>query len=190
MYRHNIQKGRDMNTCNSCGLHLKEQYFNNKKQKNRCDICRHWKIPAPRRLNDETRLLELHQFLKQTSSKAKQIISSYKRVDIEKGREFKLSVSFVENELIKGCFYCGHPSTGLDRIDNKIGHIESNCVSCCSECNIIRMDKLTHEDMKIIGKSIKQVKDMKLSEGDRKRLEAIQRQFAMVEATREYRLAA
>lgn len=37
--------------------------------------------------------------------------------------------------LIKGCFYCGQLSTGVDRADSTIDHTLDNCVASCWECN-------------------------------------------------------
>ncbi len=48
-------------------------------------------------------------------------------------------------ELIQQpCGYCGliepHRYNGLDRIDNKVGYIESNVVTCCRWCNFAKGD--------------------------------------------------
>jgi len=41
------------------------------------------------------------------------------------------------------CFYCGDSiaSIGLDRIDNNVGYIISNVVSCCTEFNRMKNNK-------------------------------------------------
>lgn len=41
------------------------------------------------------------------------------------------------------CFYCGKPleKISLDRINNFLGYIEGNVVTCCSVCNEIKMDR-------------------------------------------------
>lgn len=89
----------------------------------------------------------------------KKVIHTYKRIDFGKGLVFGLTEEFVKESLTKDCYYCTYPVTGLDRIDNAIGHIDSNCVPCCTECNRARLNQFTHEEMKIIGLAIKQVKD-------------------------------
>lgn len=91
-------------------------------------------------------------------SKKAKLYKSYKKTDKKKGRDFNLTLSFIEESLNKPCVYCGFPATGLDRLNNAIGHIEENCVPCCVECNVGRMDNFTHEEMKIIGQAIKIVK--------------------------------
>lgn len=93
----------------------------------------------------------------------KYVFSVNKSVDRRKGREFSLTLQDVKEFLSKPCVYCGYPSTGLDRIDNSIGHTKENCVTCCKECNIARMDNFTHEEMKIIGEVIKKVKNQRIN---------------------------
>jgi hypothetical protein len=74
----------------------------------------------------------------------------YKRNATRRGIEFELSrESFVKLATLD-CFYCGTPPknvmksqyangdtlyNGIDRVNNNIGYIESNCVPCCSNCN-------------------------------------------------------
>lgn len=89
-------------------------------------------------------------------------ISTYKRLDDQKKFNTNLSRDFVIKALIKPCTYCGYSATGLDRLDNSKGHTEDNCVPCCNECNVARMDNFTHEEMLIIGETIKIVKDCRV----------------------------
>lgn len=41
--------------------------------------------------------------------------------------------------------------------DNK-GHIKSNVVPCCYECNVARGNNFSYDEMKIIGKAIHNIK--------------------------------
>jgi hypothetical protein len=37
------------------------------------------------------------------------------------------------------CYYCGQPGpNGIDRKDNGIGYVSSNCVPCCKHCNYVK----------------------------------------------------
>jgi len=90
------------------------------------------------------------------------IKSVYKIADKEKGRENDLTDLFIKNALKSPCFYCGYPSTGLDRIDNNIGHTINNCVPCCLECNHARNDNFSHEEMKILGETIRIIKNKRV----------------------------
>ena len=63
---------------------------------------------------------------------------------------FQLSIEEFHKLSQQNCFYCGSPPSnedttgryngsyiynGIDRIDNNIGYILSNCVPCCRICN-------------------------------------------------------
>jgi hypothetical protein len=56
--------------------------------------------------------------------------------------DFQLTrTDFVEITNSKNpCFYCGRTFNviGIDRYDNNIGYIKTNCVPCCKECNFLK----------------------------------------------------
>lgn len=73
----------------------------------------------------------------------------YRRSARLKGYDFLLSSEQFQKITGENCFYCGiYPSNekklptgntykynGIDRLDNTIGYILSNCVPCCKPCN-------------------------------------------------------
>lgn len=78
------------------------------------------------------------------------LISSYKQNALTKHIFFDLSKEDMITLFAGKCFYCGcEPSTisyrkgfngefiynGIDRLDNGIGYVKENIVSCCKECN-------------------------------------------------------
>jgi hypothetical protein len=72
----------------------------------------------------------------------KWILTDSKQNDKRKGRQNDLTREFIRSELSKGCSYCGDAQCRmtLDRIDNSIGHLQSNVVPACLRCNYIRRD--------------------------------------------------
>lgn len=74
----------------------------------------------------------------------------------DRAKRRKLGWSLTEDEAIKlssgNCFYCGVvPSSkfthhtkhiilysGIDRLNNRIGYVLYNCVSCCKTCNFAK----------------------------------------------------
>lgn len=79
----------------------------------------------------------------------KSIYASYRSNAISRKHVFNIDFNYFKKLLISNCFYCNiEPSNtyfksyynvkynGIDRINNKIGYIESNIVPCCKMCNI------------------------------------------------------
>lgn len=65
--------------------------------------------------------------------------------------------------IVKPCEYCELPnnvevSIGLDRLDNSRGYTPKNVVSCCRECNLVRGDRFTPDEMRLIGAAVRDVK--------------------------------
>lgn len=84
------------------------------------------------------------------------MIKSSKATDTKKG--FEIDQEFVDEEFVKSlfdkqkeCCYCnrkwacGDRKPTLERINNKKGHIKSNCLLACKNCNETRSNRYTHE---------------------------------------------
>jgi len=93
------------------------------------------------------------------------ILARYKKFDFERGLENDLTKEYIESQLVLPCEYCGYPTTGLDRKDSSLGHTIENCVPSCLECNTMKMDNFTHEEMLFIGKTVKEIKDKRINNG-------------------------
>lgn len=94
-------------------------------------------------------------------AKASKMISSYNSKDVKNGfGKSDLTIEWmVENILTKPCVYCGDTyRIGCDRIDNNKGHSKNNVVPCCIECNTARNNYFTYEEMRILGKTIQEIK--------------------------------
>jgi hypothetical protein len=48
----------------------------------------------------------------------------------------------------KPCYYCGELSKGIDRLDSTKGYEVENCVSCCEQCNYMKLDYTQEEFIK------------------------------------------
>jgi hypothetical protein len=95
-------------------------------------------------------------------AKASKMISSYKCRD--KKLEYKpcdITIDWmIDNILTQKCVYCGDDKRiGCDRIDNNKGHTMDNVVPCCVECNAARNNYFSYAEMKILGKTIRQIKE-------------------------------
>jgi len=90
--------------------------------------------------------------------KAIGLLNAYKKEDKRKNREFNLIQDDILEVHKKDCIYCGFPATGFDRINNNLGHTKNNCVPCCKECNVARMNNFTHQETFLLGKTIREIK--------------------------------
>ena len=96
-------------------------------------------------------------------------LSGYRRVD-KKYNRFDPD-RYIDTDFLKGliedyktCVYCDcefqfvtrqNNLCTIERIDNSIGHIKSNCVLACFRCNILRSAKYSYEEFKSIIKQRK-----------------------------------
>lgn len=131
-----------------------------------CAKVRTWK-PRVRRVLTEAqkqRKKELgRRYSKTLKYKIIQVLHAYERFDKKRNYHFNLTKEDMELALSSACAYCGFPSTGMDRIDNSLGHAKENCVPACMHCNVARMDNFTYEEMLVIGKAIREVKLLRLA---------------------------
>lgn len=91
----------------------------------------------------------------------------YKKHCKKYNRVFDLSDTEFKNLIFQECYYCGNKASndyrnlgvlkynGIDRVNNNLGYITSNCVSCCKICNTAKSD-MSQEDF---FKWIKHVND-------------------------------
>lgn len=73
-----------------------------------------------------------------------------------------LGFDFTKEEFEKitssNCYYCGDPPkssfrgrngnytyNGVDRVNNELGYLKSNCVPCCEQCNRMKLDYTLQE---------------------------------------------
>ena len=69
--------------------------------------------------------------------------SHYKSDAKRRDKEFILSIDEFDNITSKPCYICGKYTngssySGIDRLDNEIGYVLSNCIPCCDKCNRIK----------------------------------------------------
>lgn len=79
---------------------------------------------------------------------------AYQRID-----DCDLTPNEILAFIIQPCVYCGTTTDnrGLDRIDNSLPHIKGNVQTACTGCNIMRGNRFTVEEMKLIGKTVAEI---------------------------------
>jgi len=80
------------------------------------------------------------QMRKEGKDPARWILKDARGSDRKKGRDNDLTKPFVEGCIAQGCSYCGETTLRmtLDRVDNTLGHLQSNVVPACIRCNYAR----------------------------------------------------
>lgn len=88
------------------------------------------------------------------------LYSKYKKGANSRKLVFDLKTNDFKKLTGSNCYYCGQePKTieksrhnngdyiynGIDRVDNTLGYVENNCVSCCELCN--RMKHVLNKDV-------------------------------------------
>lgn len=68
------------------------------------------------------------------------ILEDSRGTDRKHGRKNDLTKKHIEEQIAKGCSYCGEKELRmtLDRIDNNEGHTQNNTTPACIRCNYIR----------------------------------------------------
>lgn len=70
---------------------------------------------------------------------------AYKTNAKAKGLIFAITLNEFMEIVEKPCYYCGGEGYGIDRLDNSMGYLKGNIVSCCSMCNYMK-NAYTEED--------------------------------------------
>lgn len=82
-------------------------------------------------------------------------------------RKFKLSFKVYLDKIKKGCYYCGadlmkEVGGNVDRRNNSIrDYTARNLVGCCADCNKIKSDRLTADEMVVAMKAVKRLRRRK-----------------------------
>lgn len=79
-----------------------------------------------------------------------------------------LPIAWIDEELAKPCSYCkqslSKSDMTLDRIDNTLGHIQTNLLPACKQCNYFRRD-MPYDAWVIIAENLPRIAEMKLLNG-------------------------
>lgn len=83
----------------------------------------------------------------------RRVLQTYKYHAQKRSLSFTISDEDFKALLLQDCHYCGaapaqikykHKRStsynGVDRVNNSLGYVDGNCVSCCKICNRIKMD--------------------------------------------------
>lgn len=115
--------------------------------------------------------LKTHSGMCMSHARAKRLFeSAYNRLFYNRRKiPVKLTYKqFLEFTKIKNCVYCGSEiirhatkshASFLDRKDSSGPYIKSNCVVCCANCNRIKTDILTYDEMRAAMQAVLKVRN-------------------------------
>ncbi len=71
--------------------------------------------------------------------------NKYNESATSRNYEFNISKDEFYSIINNKCYLCGKQNTnkninGIDRLDNNIGYIFNNCRTCCTTCNVLKLD--------------------------------------------------
>jgi hypothetical protein len=99
----------------------------------------------------------------------RRVFRKYKYRARKRGRRWAISFKLFRHLISQLCFYCSAPPsnkdractyTGIDRVDSYKGYLVSNVLPCCGKCNGIKSNKLSFEEMVVIGRAIREFREM------------------------------
>jgi hypothetical protein len=71
-----------------------------------------------------------------------------------RGIDFDIPESFHAELIQQPCHYCQGPLSptgcGMDRMDSSRGYFVGNVVPCCGDCNTMKSDKLSYDEMMLV----------------------------------------
>lgn len=94
-----------------------------------------------RQYNDENRdAINMNNIVRRNTPEAKYI--DYKYSAEKRGHSFELTIEEFSSFWQKPCLYCKDSikTIGIDRVNSSIGYTLSNCTSCCTVCNKMKLN--------------------------------------------------
>jgi hypothetical protein len=103
----------------------------------------------------ELRKARMVRYGRTQRGRATYLRNAYQRTD-----KCDLTALEILEFITQPCVYCGTvtDNRGLDRIDNSLPHIKGNVQTACTDCNLMRGDRFTVDEMMVIGKTVSQIK--------------------------------
>jgi hypothetical protein len=103
----------------------------------------------------QARLARQRRYIAKGYGRAAGLLKRYRQID-----ECDLTAHELQAIIESPCVYCGTESAnrGLDRIDNRLPHTKGNVQSACTECNLMRGDRFSVEEMRRIGEVVSAIR--------------------------------
>lgn len=144
----------------SCGRESCVRSQNLKAGKSKSCGCLHKKI-AKERFSGVVGYYNRMRKLPEMEGQIREIVRRYKESARKRTRDFSLTNDEVRSLVLAPCTYCGIAPTsfqkvrktptqglsynGIDRVDNMLGYVPGNVVTCCAQCNYAKRAQTPEE---------------------------------------------
>ncbi len=138
--RQDFSKLKESNTdervCCSCGVKYNKFINRHGVESTKCQTCYNFqKNLEDKRLLTRNKKVEAKKY-------PNTYFESYKRDAKKRNYVFDLAFDDFSKLINDKCYYCDYynenEANGIDRINNDVGYVKSNCVSCCKLCNLMK----------------------------------------------------
>lgn len=154
---HSQGKNRRKSACKFCANRImreKRKNYTEAQRVNRNNTAKLWRKKNP-------------YYVKQFYGLGKYRYNNAKHSAKRKNCKWKLSIKQYYRLIKQNCVYCGSKldnlGIGLDRKNNHIReYTAKNAVPCCGICNWVKRDYFSYNEMILIGKVIKKIKQNRI----------------------------
>ncbi len=127
----------DKRICSKCGGDFEKFTTHHNKESTKCKRCFEAQSKA-----EKTRATRYRNFKEEKFNNLEYAYKEYINNAIRRGLELLITFDEFSALVTQNCYYCDYKkegeTNGIDRINNDIGYITSNCVSCCETCNYMK----------------------------------------------------
>lgn len=132
------KQGASERLCISCKEIFTPFMTRHKEPSKRCKKCHEYNIVV-----DINRSGRVRNYREEHFRNIGQMFKEYTRSAIKRNIAFDLSLEDLKILALDKCYYCDYIKdkeiNGIDRINNDIGYLKDNCVTCCKICNRMKM---------------------------------------------------
>lgn len=127
----------------------------------KCDCGTHRMVIGTSLSNGQSRSCGCALFMPARQTAFNKVLHAYRMSAKSRGLPFRLNLIDFTKLTMGSCFYCGaepaqisigttkakgkYVYNGIDRVDPFRGYEKDNCVSCCSKCNLMKLDHHLYE---------------------------------------------
>lgn len=132
------KQGASERICIGCKKIFTPFMTSRKEPSKRCEECHDYNVQVDVKREGRVRNYRAEHF-----RNIGQMLKEYTKSAIKRDIAFELSLEELKTLALDKCYYCDYIKdneiNGIDRINNDLGYIKDNCVTCCKICNRMKI---------------------------------------------------